>query len=341
MRRFGFLEQAEGILLEAGFEAVQIIDGVEPNPTVGTVWRGARELLEFEPDWIVAIGGGSALDAAKIMWCFYEHPELDFKDIVPIAAMPPLRQKARFVAIPSTSGTASEVTAFSVITDPEAHVKIPIVSPEIVPDIAILDPALPAKMPPHVTANTGMDALSHAVESYVSTGASDFTKPLALAAIKMVFEALPIAYREPNNLLAREKMHNASTIAGQAFSNSSLGLVHAMAHKAGGEFGITHGLCNAILMPYVIAYNKAHTSAYAELEAALGIRSIEDAIAELQRQVEIPNRLHMVQEVSIKEANFNLVLDRMSENAWGDPCRLTNPGDPTVQDIRGIYLAAF
>ena len=189
MKRFGFLDKAVSELNKAGMECI-IIDNVEPNPSIKTVWRGAKEMQAFEPDWIVAIGGGSALDAAKVMWCFYEHPQLKFEDILPVGSMPALRNKARFVAIPSTSGSASEITAFSVITDTANHIKHPIVAADLVPDIAILDPTIPAKMPPHVTVHTGMDVLTHAIEAYVSTAANSFTDPYAVEAIRLVFKYL-------------------------------------------------------------------------------------------------------------------------------------------------------
>ncbi len=212
----------------------------------------------FQPDWIVGVGGGSALDAAKVMWCFYEYPDITFEDIVPVGAMPPPRTKAGFATVPSTSGTASEITAFSVITDTVKHIKYPIVAADMVPDVAILDPALPMKMPANVTANTGMDVMAHALEALASTAATSFTDPYAIEAVRLVLSNLETAYAQPNNVAARTHMHNASALAGMAFTNASLGLVHSLAHKIGGEFGVTHGLANAILLPYVIAYNRKH-----------------------------------------------------------------------------------
>lgn len=340
MKRFGFLDKAIGELNKAGMECI-VIDNVEPNPSIKTVWRGAKEMLAFEPDWIVAIGGGSALDAAKVMWCFYEHPELKFEDIVPVGSMPPLRNKARFVAIPSTSGSASEITAFSVITDTANHIKYPIVAADLVPDIAILDPTIPAKMPPHVTAHTGMDVMTHALEAYVSTAANSFTDPYAIEAIRLVFEHLETAYRSPDDLNARMHMHNASALAGIAFTNASLGLVHSMAHKIGGEFGITHGLANAIMLPYIIQYNAKFTKKYRQLEEALGINNLIEALNELNKRLGIPKMLSQCDEVEINEVTFVNVLDRMSGNAVDDPCTLTNPNYPSVQDVKGLYTKAF
>ena len=340
MKRFGFLDKAVSELNKAGMECI-IIDNVEPNPSIKTVWRGAKEMQAFEPDWIVAIGGGSALDAAKVMWCFYEHPQLKFEDILPVGSMPALRNKARFVAIPSTSGSASEITAFSVITDTANHIKHPIVAADLVPDIAILDPTIPAKMPPHVTVHTGMDVLTHAIEAYVSTAANSFTDPYAVEAIRLVFEHLETAYHSPDDLNARMHMHNASALAGIAFTNASLGLVHSMAHKIGGEFGITHGLANAIMLPYIIQYNAKFTKKYRQLEATLGIENLIEAINSLNKRLGVPKTLSQCDEVEINEVTFVNVLDRMSSNAVDDPCTLTNPNYPSVQDVKGLYTKAF
>ncbi|MGB4406858.1 MAG: iron-containing alcohol dehydrogenase [Sphaerochaeta sp.] len=297
MKRYGFLDQAEALLKKAGIESI-LIDGVEPNTSVETVMRGAKEMLAFEPDWIVAIGGGSALDAAKVMWCFYEHPEISFESIIEPGAMSPLRTKAQFIAIPSTSGTASEITAFSVITDTQSHIKYPIVAADMVPDIAILDHNIPMTMPRHITANTGMDVMAHALEAVASIAATSFT-------------------------------------------NASLGLVHSMAHKIGGEFGVTHGLSNAILLPYVIAYNRKSSEKYAYAEKMLGIKNISEEIQRLNREMDIPLTLKECTEVDFSEEKFLSVLDRMSQHAFEDSCTLTNPGTPTVADIRMIFEAAY
>ncbi len=340
MRKLGFLDQAAAHLKAAGMESI-VIDGVEPNPSVETVLRGAKAMAAFNPDWIVAIGGGSAIDAAKVMWCFYEHPELRFEDILTPGSMPGLRTKARFVAVPSTSGTASEITAFSVITDTKKHIKYPIVAADMVPDLAILDPALPAAMPPTVTANTGMDVLCHAVEAAASIAATSFTDPYALEAIRLVFANLPRAYANGQDMEARFNMHNASALAGMAFTNASLGLVHALAHKIGGEFGVTHGLANAILLPTIIDFNRKFTRKYEAIEKALGIGDLAEEIRLLNRKLAIPATFQACTEVDFSEAKFKEVLDRMSANAHGDPCTLTNPGKPTVADVKAIYTAAY
>ncbi len=339
MKRFGFLDEAQKQLEKAGM-VVSIVDGVEPNPSIETVIRGGKEMAEFEPDWIIAIGGGSALDAAKIMWVYYEYPDTKFEDLVQMK-FPKLRTKANFVAIPSTSGTASEITAFSVITDPENHIKYPLVSYEMTPDIALLDANIPAKMPPHITANTGMDVMAHAVEAWVSSQATSYTDPLAYEAIRLVFEQLPTAFEQGDNIKAREDMHNASALAGMAFTNASLGLVHSLAHKIGGEFGITHGLANAILMPYIVDYNRKGTDKVEKLDDLLRIDNLTDALQALNKKVDIPLTLQEVTEVDITEEKFLAVLDRMSKNAFEDPCTLTNPRQSSWEDVRKIYECAF
>lgn len=339
MKRFGFLDRAKEILESAGME-VQIVDGVEPDPSIETCKRGGREMAEFGPDWIIAIGGGSALDASKIMWVYYEHPDWDFMDLVAFK-FPQLRTKARLVCIPSTSGTASEITAFTVITDTEKQIKYPIVSPQIVPDIAILDPALPSCMPPHITANTGMDVMTHAVEAYVSTAANDYTTPYARRAIELVLDNLKKAYDHGDDKEARENMHNASTVAGMAFSNCSLGIVHSMAHKIGGIWHLTHGEANAILLPYVIDYNRKKTDRYDQLEKELGVEDIAEEVRKLNAQVGISATIRDGKNTIITEEEFLAHLDTMSENAFADACTLTNPRETSAEDIKKIYKAAF
>jgi Alcohol dehydrogenase, class IV len=339
MRKNGFLDEAKAQLEKAGME-VSIVDGVEPNPSIETVVRGGQEMAEFGPDWIVAIGGGSALDAAKIMWVYYEYPDTVFEDLV-AGKFPKLRTKAKFIAVPSTSGTASEITAFSVITDTKNHIKYPLVSYEMTPDIALLDAVIPSKMPAHITANTGMDVLAHAVEAWVSTEATSFTDPLAYEAIRLVLKQLPVAFKQPNDIKAREDMHNASALAGMAFTNASLGLIHSLAHKIGGEFGITHGLANAILMPYIIDYNRKATNKVEELEKQLGIENLTVTIQDLNKRLNIPLTLKEVDEVEINEKEYLEVIDRMSKNAFGDPCTLTNPRQSSPEDVKKIYECAF
>ena len=255
--------------------------------------------------------------------------------------MPSLRNKARFVAIPSTSGTASEITAFSVITDTQKHIKYPIVAADMVPDIAILDPSLPECMPPAITANTGMDVMCHAVEAVASTAATSFTDPYAIEAIRLVLENLEQAYKQPHDKAARTHMHNASALAGMAFTNASLGLIHSLAHKIGGEFGVTHGLANAILMPYIIEFNRQFTNKYDRVEKLLDIDNLAEEIRKLNTKLGIPACFKECTEVPFDEQHFEMVLARMSQNAHSDPCTLTNPGKPTIEDVAALYKAAY
>lgn len=339
MKRFGFLDKAKELLEEGGME-VLIIDGVEPDPSIKTCLEGGKKMEEFGPDWIIALGGGSAMDAAKVMWVFYEHPGYDFQKLANFEN-PPLRNKAKMACIASTSGTASEITAFSVITDTENEIKYPLVHPDFVPDIAIVDPEIPSKMPPLITAQTGMDVMTHAVEAFVSTAADDYTSPHAIRAIELVFENLKKAYDKGDDLKAREKMHDASTMAGMAFSNASLGIVHSMAHKIGGIFHLTHGEANAILLPYIIDYNRKSTDRYDLLENILGIDDIAEEIRKLNEAVGISQNIKDGKNTIIEEDKFLEVLDTMSENAFKDACTLTNPRKTSAEDIKKIYKAAY
>lgn len=339
MKRFGFLDEAKSYLEEAGLE-VKIIDGVNPDPTVQECLEGGKQMEEFQPDWIVAIGGGSAMDAAKAMWIFYEYPGYDFENLVEFNN-PPLRKKARLICIPSTSGTASEITAFSVITDPEKEIKYPLVHPDFVPDVAIIDPRLPQTMPPKITAHTGMDVMTHAIEAFVSTAADSYASPLAVEAIKLVFENLEKAVKNGDDIDARTKMHDASTLAGMAFSNVSLGIVHSMAHKIGGIYHITHGEANAIMLPYIIDYNRKETKRYDELEKLIGVDDIAEEVRKLNSAVGIADCIKNGKNTIIEEENFLSVLDKMSENAFKDACTLTNPRNTSAEDIKKIYSASY
>ena len=257
MKRFGFLDRAVSYLKEAGME-VEVFDGIESDPSVETVMRGAAAMLKFQPDWIVAIGGGSPIDAAKAMWIKYEYPETTFEDMCKVFGLPKLRTKAHFCAVSSTSGTATEVTAFSIITNYTDGKKYPIADFEITPDVAIVDPDLAETMPKKLVAHTGMDAMTHAIEAYVSTANNDYTDPLAIHAIEMIMKDLIPSYN--GDMAARDRMHNAQCLAGMAFSNALLGIVHSMAHKTGAIFAdygahIIHGAANAMYLPKVIAFN--------------------------------------------------------------------------------------
>ena len=329
MKRQGFLDRAVNYLKEGGME-VQLIEGVEPDPSVETVMRGAKVMQEFQPDWIVAMGGGSPIDAAKAMWAFYEYPEIKFEDLITPFGFPELRQKARFAAIPSTSGTATEVTAFSVITDYSTGIKYPLADFNITPDVAIVDPDLVMGLPVKQVAYTGMDALTHAIEAYVSTLNCPFTDPLALQAIEMVFEYLPDSYN--GNKVAREQMHYAQCLAGMSFSNALLGIVHSMAHKTGAAFStghIPHGCANAIYLPYVIKYNAKDPVAagrYAEIARRMGlegtsqqalINSLCEKIDSFNVKLNIPKTL---KEFGINEEEFKEKVAKIAELAVGDAC---------------------
>ena len=274
MKRFGFLDRVTDYLKEADLE-VKLFEGVEPDPSVDTVMKGAEMMREFGPDWIVAIGGGSPIDAAKAMWAFYEYPDTTFEELCIPFNFPTLRTKARFCAIPSTSGTATEVTAFSVITDYNKGIKYPLADFNITPDVAIVDPDLAETMPAKLTAFTGMDAMTHAIEAYVSTLHCDYTDPLALHAIKMIHNDLADSYH--GDMAARDRMHNAQCLAGMAFSNALLGIVHSMAHKTGAAYSgghIVHGCANAMYLPKVIKFNAKEAEAakrYAEIARFIGL----------------------------------------------------------------------
>ena len=340
MKRFGFLDKVEAYLKEAGME-VELFEGVEPDPSVETVMKGAEAMRKFQPDWIVSIGGGSPIDAAKAMWIFYEYPEMTFEKAIIPFGLPELRQKARFVAIPSTSGTATEVTAFSVITDYKAKIKYPLADFNLTPDVAIVDPALAQTMPPQLTAHTGMDALTHAVEAYVAGLQSSFSDPLAMQAIVMVKEHLLKSFNGDVN--SRNEMHIAQCLAGMAFSNALLGITHSMAHKTGAVFHIPHGCANAIYLPYVIDYNKKNCGErYAKIAKTLNLKgnttdelvdSLTAMIQEMNKAMGIPLSM---KEYGIAEEDFKANVKFISHNAVLDACTGSNPrpvDDATMEKI--------
>ncbi len=345
MKKAGFLQKTEEVLKSAGME-VQLFEGIEPDPSIETVFRGAAAMREFQPDVIVAIGGGSPMDAAKAMWVFYEYPEKTFDDIKDPFTMPKLRQKAIFVAIPSTSGTASEVTAFSVITDYSTNIKYPLADFEITPDIAVLDTDIPLTMPKTLTAHTGMDALTHAIEAYVATARSDFSDPLAMKAISDIYDSLLDSYH--GDVEARGKMHIAQCLAGMAFSNALLGIAHSLAHKTGAVFEIPHGCCNAILLPAVIQYNsKVCMERYAQIARAIGlpgstdkqlVNSLVDSIKAMNKKLGIAQTY---QENGVSEELFNANVDKIAENAVKDPCTGSNPRAIDVENMKKVLTCAF
>ena len=347
MKRAGFVDKIIGYLKEAGIET-KLFEGVEPDPSVETVMKGAAAMREFEPDLIVALGGGSPIDAAKAMWVFYEYPDTTFEEIIQPFSFPELRKKAKFIAISSTSGTATEVTAFSVITDYAKGIKYPLADFNITPNIAIVDPALVATLPPHLVAHTGMDALTHAIEAYVSTLNSPFTDPLAIKAIQMVNEHLIKSFS--GDMSSREEMHYAQCLAGEAFSNALLGIVHSLAHKTGAAFStghIPHGEANAIYLPYVIKYNAKNAEArYADIARSIGIDGTDaecvtklcDKIDAMNAELNIPKTL---KEFGIKEDEFKEKVNKIAELAVGDACTGSNPRPVDTESMAKILDAIY
>ncbi len=353
MKRAGFLDKVVNNLKEAGLETL-LFENVEPDPSITTVMNGAKAMREFEPDWIVAIGGGSPIDAAKAMWLFYEYPDTKFEDAVKPFSLPALRTKARFIAIPSTSGTATEVTAFSVITDYDKGIKYPLADFNLTPDIAIIDPAIAETMPPKLTAHTGMDALTHAVEAYVSTANSVFTNPLAMKAIDIIKDNLERSYK--GDMAAREQMHYAQCLAGMAFSNGLLGIVHSMAHKTGAVFKnghVVHGAANAMYLPYVIQYNAknpATAKRYANIATLWGIeyktteeavQKLCDAIQNLSKALNIPLCLKDYENDMVPEDEFLAKLPDIAKNALLDACTLSNPRQPNHEEMEKVLKCAY
>ena len=342
---------------------VELFEGIEPDPSVETVMKGAAAMDKFQPDWIIAVGGGSPIDAAKAMWIKYEYPDITLEEMGKVFGVPPLRRKARFCAISSTSGTATEVTAFSIITDYEKGIKYPIADFEITPDVAIVDPELAETMPKKLVAHTGMDAITHAVEAYVSTAHCDYTDPLALHAIKMIENDLVGSYN--GDMEKRDSMHNAQCLAGMAFSNALLGIVHSMAHKTGAVFAdhgahIIHGAANAMYLPKVIAFNAKNEEAakrYGEIAdfMQLGGETLEEKIklliAYLRKMNEDLNIPHCIKNYGADsypcEQGFvpeNVFLERLHDiavNALGDACTGSNPRQPSVEEMEKLLKCCY
>ena len=347
---------------------IKVFNEVEPNPSTHTVYKGLEMFINFQPDTIIALGGGSAMDAAKAIWMFFEHPETSFfgakqkfLDIRKRTYKITKPKNAKFICIPTTSGTGSEVTPFAVITDSETHVKYPLADYALTPDIAIVDPQFVLSVPKDVAADTGMDVLTHAIESYVSVMASDYTRGLSLQAIKLTFDYLKSSVQE-NDKHSREKMHNASTMAGMAFANAFLGISHSIAHKIGGEYGIPHGRTNAILLPHVIRYNakdpqkhalfpkydffRADTD-YADIAKFLGLKgntteelvdALANAVYDLGCSVGIDMNL---KSQGVTEELLHSTIDRMVELAFEDQCTTANPKEPLISELKGIIETAY
>ena len=366
----GYTKPIEDKLSELGMKYTCFFD-VEPDPTLASAKAGAAAMRSFEPDVIIALGGGSAMDAGKIMWVLYEHPEADFADMAMrfcdirkrIYGFPKMGEKAYFVAVPTSAGTGSEVTPFAVITDETTGVKYPLADYELLPDMAIIDTDFHMSAPKGLTAASGIDAVTHALEAYVSVMATDYTDGLALQALKIIFEYLPRAYKDGTDVVAREKMANAATMAGMAFANAFLGVCHSMAHKLGAYHHIAHGIANALLIDEVIRFNSSEVPAkmgtfpqyaypharrrYAEVAETLGLGGRDDAqkVKNLIKAID-----GLKEEIGIKptirdyapdEADFLARLDDMTENAFDDQCTGANPRYPLMSEIKKMYLNAY
>ena len=362
MKKFGFLDRAQKYLEEAGMK-VTLFEGIEPDPSGDTVMKGAAVMQEFKPDWIVAIGGGSPIDAAKAMWIKYEYPETTFEDMCKVFGLPKLRTKAKFCAVSSTSGTATEVTAFSIITDYQKGIKYPIADFQITPDVAIVDPDLAETMPKKLVAHTGMDALTHAIEAYVSTVHSDFTDAPAIHAIEMIQRDLVDSYN--GDMKARDNMHSAQCLAGIAFSSGLLGIVHSMAHKTGAVFAdlgahIIHGAANAMYLPKVIAYNAKNPEAKKRYGVIadymkLGGKNDDEKVAALIKYIRsfndklnIPHCIknygadsYPVEQGFVPEDVFLKRLPDIAKNALLDACTGSNPRQPNQAEMEKLLKCCY
>lgn len=367
----GFVDKITDVLDEIQMDYKVFFD-VEPDPTLATAKKGAEEMRSFEPDTIIALGGGSPMDAAKIMWVMYEHPEIRFEDLAMrfmdirkrVFKFPKMGEKAMMVAIATSAGTGSEVTPFAVITDEKTQIKYPLADYELTPDMAIVDAELMMNMPKSLTAASGIDALTHAIEAYVSVCASEYTNGMALEAIRLIFKYLPQAYNDgPNNIKAREKMAHASTMAGMAFANAFLGVCHSMAHKLGSMHHIPHGIANALLINEVIRFNAvdnprkqatfpqykypnakwryARIADYLQLGGNADDEKVElliKAIDDLKAKLNIPQT---IKEAGVSKQKFFATLDEMSETAFDDQCTVSNPRYPLISEIKQMYINAF
>lgn len=369
MVQLGYTERVLEVLRHRKNNVViKVFSNVEPNPSTDTVYQGVALMNEFQPDTIIGLGGGSAMDAAKGMWMFYEHPDTDFfgakqkfLDIRKRTYTIPEAEKSQLVCIPTTSGTGSEVTPFAVITDSETHVKYPLTDYALTPDVAIVDPQFVLTFPGSVAADTGMDVLTHAMESYVSVMASDYTRGLSLQAIKIVFEYLERSVKVGDEE-AREKMHNASTMAGMAFANAFLGIGHSIAHKIGGEYNIPHGRANAILLPHVIRYNAKDPSKhamfpkyeyfradedYATIARYIGIegKTTAELVAKLAKNVhDLGERVGIkmnLKDQGVTQEVLDKTVDKMAELAYEDQCTTANPKEPLISELKQLILDAY
>lgn len=341
----GTVPKIQELLKEANIET-EVFYGIENDPSVATVMKGVEEMKAFNPDIIIGMGGGSPIDAAKAMWIFYEYPEFTFEEAAKPFNLPELRQKAQFIAIPTTSGTGTEVTSFSVITDHETGVKYPIADYNITPDLAIVDTSLVQTMPKTLVANTGMDALAHAFEAYVSNARNPITDALAMKSIEMIVDSLLKSFEGDEQ--ARKDMHIAQSLAGMSFSNAILGIVHSMSHKTGKIFDVPHGCANAIYLTYAIEFNaKTAGEAYADIAKRLGlegttteelVQSLVQLVKDFRTAMDMPSTL---KEFGLSEEDFKANLDEIAETAVADPCTGTNPREISVDEMKKLFEATY
>lgn len=341
----GTVPKIQELLKEANIETT-IFSGVENDPSVATVRRGVEVMENFNPDLLIGIGGGSPIDAAKAMWIFYEYPEFTFEEAAKPFNLPELRQKAKFIAIPTTSGTGTEVTSFSVITDHETGVKYPIADYNITPDVAIVDTNLVQSMTKTLVANTGMDALTHAFEAYVSTVRNPITDALAMKSIEMTVDNLVKSFNDEEK--ARKDMHISQCLAGMSFSNAILGIVHSMSHKTGKIFNIPHGCANAIYLSYAIQFNaKKAGAAYADIAKRLGLKGktadeLVQSLIQLVKDFRVAmNMPATLKEFGLSEEEFKSKLDKISKSAVADPCTGTNPREISVDEMKKLFEATY
>jgi len=345
IHKLDFVEKVVNYLKEAGME-VKFFDEVEPEPSVETIVKGAEFAKKYGPDWFIGLGGGSCMDAAKAIWVIYERPDMEVAAINPLEKLG-LRKKARLICIPTTSGTGSDATWVTVITDVKDERKMELSSREIVADIGILDPELPKSMPPKMVAGTGLDALTHAIEGYVSQWRNDFSDVLAIGAIRFVFKYLPRAYKDPEDKEAKEKMHNAATMAGMSFGNSQVGIAHAMGHSLGAIFHVPHGRSVGLFLPYSIEYSAPEAMGrYADIAREIGIevktdeeavKKLVEAVRKLSREVGEPAS---IKELGIARKDFEKRLDDLATRAANSTCTFMNPRVPDVEDTRKIFIYA-
>lgn len=367
----GYIKPVTDKLEELGI-VYSVFSNVEPDPSLASAKAGAEQLKMFNPDCIIAVGGGSAMDAGKIMWVLYEHPEIDFEELAMrfmdirkrVYTFPKMGEKAYFIAIPTSAGTGSEVTPFAVITDEKTGIKYPLADYELLPNMAIVDSDMMMDAPKGLTSASGIDAVSHSLEAYVSMMATEFTDGLAIESLKMIFEYLPRAYENgANDPVAREKMANAATMAGMAFANAFLGVCHSMAHKLGAFHHIAHGVANALMLEEVMRFNASETPAkmgtfpqydypktlhrYAEIADGLGLggntdneklENLINAVNELKDKIGIKKT---IRDYGVLEEDFLASLDEMSEQAFDDQCTGTNPRYPKISEIKEMYLRAY